>query len=500
MRASRSVAKNTILLSVGLLAGRFLSVFVWRKMAPILGPGGVGICTLAIDISAIMVTVANFGLGTLITREIGRDRRLTRPVFLVSSRIRLGLGLLCYAALLAYARLSGFSGLQQAALLVMGLAVFLETEAMACDAVLQAHEKVEFQTLGQLASAVVYVGLAFWWLDLGLGVMGIIWANIASRVVRLGVMAPFMAARTGPWLRQVSGAPDVRAMTRMAWPLFLATTFGVLTYKFDMLLLMAFLGERSVGIYALGHRALDYLVYAPNIFATALFPAMVRYAAASGQDAARLSERALRYMVLAVLPLTFFCMLVAAPLTRWLAGGAEEFADSIVVFRIVVWGMPFQAISLILNRMLITGGHERVFVRIVVVSLAVNLGLNLLLIPRYGYFGSSWAVVASLATGTLQHFYYIWRMGLSVPWRRALGGPALALGAAWLAAVALARTVAPAWGTDWLALPLTAGWGPLLAVTGLTGGLYAAAIAGLRVLTGADLALLRQLARRDEEG
>ena len=70
--ASRSIAKNTMLLTLGLLSGRVLGVFLIRKMAPILGTEGMGIWGAAIDISAILQVVANFGLGTLLTREITR--------------------------------------------------------------------------------------------------------------------------------------------------------------------------------------------------------------------------------------------------------------------------------------------------------------------------------------------------------------------------------------------------------------------------------------------
>ncbi len=503
MNSPRTVARNTLFLTVGLFSGRLLAVFVFRKMAGTLGASGFGVTTLAIDVSAILLLVANFGLGTLITREIAGARVMTLPVMWAALRIRLGMGLVCYAALLVYAWGSGFGALQRDALLVMGLAVFIEASAMACDAVLQAHEMVECQMWGQIASAVAYFALAIWWLDAGFGVMGVVWANVAGRVVRLLVMVPLMLARTGPWIMRPAGverppSATLKGLARLGWPFFLSTTFGILYYKIDMPILRAFRDETAVGVYGLGHRALDILAMAPGLFATALFPTMVRIAQGDRAGFERMSERALRYLHLLALPLTLLFTLVAGPVTMWLAEGETGFVDSVIVFRIVVWGLPFLAAANILNRMLITAGRERDFVPIALVSLALNLALNVLLIPRWGYFGCSVAAVATQAASAALHWHYVRRAGLHLPVARSLVNATAALAAAWLAAAALARLAAPGWGTTWTALPIAAGWTPTLTVIALTGALYLPAMLATRALVRADFPVIAQLLRRGE--
>ncbi len=501
MASTRTVARNTAFLTVGLMSGRLLSVFVFRKMSATLLPAGVGVANLAIDVAAMLLVVANFGLNTLITREVARDRTLTWPVMRAALQIRLAMSAACYAVLFAYAHFSGFDLLQREALLVMGLSLVLEASAMACDAVLQAHDMVQGQMWGQIASAFAYFGLAMWWLDAGHGVMGVIWANIASRVVRLAVMVPLMLARTGPWLRDPPGraqAPAARwcSLAALAWPLFLSTTFGQLYYKLDTPLLRAFRDSEAVGVYTLGHRGLDALALAPQLFATALFPALLRAAAVGRADLERMSERSLRYTHLLVLPLTLLCALAAEPITLWLAKGEPAFADSVVVFRIMIWSLPLLAAIPILNRLLLALGRERDFVAIAVVSLAVTLGLNLVVIPRFGYFGASAAVVASFVASTAMHSWALRRAGARVPLLRGLARAAAALALAWLAATSAAQAAAPAWGAGWFALPLRAGWGPTLAVLGLATLLYAPAAWLTRAITRQDLPILASLFRR----
>jgi O-antigen/teichoic acid export membrane protein len=498
--STRAVARNTVYLIIGLFVGRIFSIFVYRKMAPLLGTDGMGIANLAIDVSSILLIIANYGLGTLITREVARDRTMTLPVMWTALRIRLALGVVCYAGLIVYVWLSGFGPLQRDALFALGLGVFLEASAMACDAVLQAHDRVISQMWGQLASAVAYFGLAYWSLDAGYGIMGVMWANVASRAVRLLVMVPLMVAGTGPWILRPTGrdtvpATQVRGLLRMGWPIFLASTFGILYYKIDTPLLRALADESAVGIYTLGHRALDFLAMVPGLFATALFPTMLRAAGADG-GMERVSERALRYLHLIVLPVTLLFTLAAAPVTMWLAKGETGFADSIVVFRIVVWGMPFLAASNVLNRMLYTAGKERSFIVIALVTLTFNIGLNLAAIPRWGYFGTSVVVVASQALSTVLHWVFIRRAGLHLPVARSIVNATGALAAAWLGAAGLAQLLAPHWGTTWIALPIAAGWVPALTVIGLATLFYVPAMWFTRSITRADLPVLRSLVRR----
>ena len=495
MGATRNVAKNTFLLTIGLLSGRILALFVFRNMTSVVGPEGVGIWGFANDLTAILLVITNFGLGTLLTREVTKARGMTWPILWAALRIRWILGGLCYVFLLFYLHAEGYGELTRLAVLVTAVAVFIEATSMACDAILQAHEKVQYQTLGQVVSALAYFGLAIWWLDAGYGVMGVIWANLVSRVLRLVIMAPLMFWKTGPW--RWRPAPDQRGpsmvwLLKLGLPLFLSTTFGIVSFKVDTVMLVHQLGEAVTGIYVLGHRALDYLLYLPNIFATALFPALARYATHSHGDAARLGERSLRYMMIAMLPLTLFVMAVARPIIHWF-DPSPRFDDSILVLQIVIWGVPLQAANVIFNRLIMTAEKERTFVVIGLAAMVVNVSLNLLLIPRYGYFGASVATVISLTVSCLLHVFYLHSTPLRPRLVRAAGGPVLALAGSWLVTLAVGRLLAPGWQAGWLALPLDAGWGPFLALAAVAVGAYLGLIFVLRILGVEDLRLLRQL-------
>lgn len=502
MGATRNVAKNTMLLTIGLLSGRALGVLLIKKATPILGTGGMGIWGTATDLTAILQVVTNFGLGTLLTREITRRRAMTLPLLWSTLRIRWLIGLACYLFLLAFVYASGYAELARQAVLLTGLAIFIESTSMACDSVLQAHEKVQYQSLGQIASAIVYFALGWWWLSAGHGLMGVIWANLASRVVRLVVMAPLMFWKTGPWRWSNPGggadggpAPTTRWLLKLGLPIFLSTTFGIIYNKVDTVMLKGILGDDFAGIYVLGHRALDMMIIVPGLFGTAFFPAMARYAQQEPADVVRLGERALRFMMVGILPLTLFVTFTAQPIIRWFDDGSA-FADSIPVLQIVIWGLPLFAASVVINRLLITADREKAFVTIALVAMIVNVVLNSLLIPRHSYFGASWATLVSVAVSLLLHFYFLAGTDYRLPLARALVGPLVAVAAAWAMTVGLIQGAFPGWGIAWNGLPLASGWVPFLASCLLMAVLYLLAVFALRVLRVRDLELLKDLVKR----
>ncbi|MFH2052965.1 MAG: flippase [bacterium] len=495
MGATRSVARNTLWLTLGLLSGRALGIFLIRKMTPVLGADGMGVWGAAIDLSAILQVIANFGLGTLLTREITRNRGMTLPLFWNTLRVRWAIGAICYVLLLIYVDVSGFESLARQATLVIGAAIFIEAAAMACDAVLQAHEKVQYQSVGQIVSAVVYFWLGWVWLDAGHGLMGVIWANLASRVVRLAVMAPLMFWRTGPWrLRDPEGgrAPGVLWMVKLGWPLFLSTTFGIIYNKIDTVMLKEMIGDSAAGVYVLGHRALDMMIILPSLFGTAMFPAMARYGLGTARDAIRLGERSLRLMNATMIPFTLFLTFTAGPIIRWF-DASPQFADSVPVLMIVIWGLPLQAANIVFNRLLITAERERAFVFIGLFSMLVNVILNTLFIPRYGYFGASAATIVSMLTSFLLHIRFLSVARFRPALGRSLWGPIVATAGAWLLAFGTATVLVPGWGMTWKQLPLDLGWGPFLGATGLTFLYYAGGLVALKVVGREDLVLLREL-------
>ncbi len=496
MGASRNIAKNTILLTIGLFSGRFLAIFLRQKMTEVLGTDGLGLWTVAISITGIMQTVSNFGLGNLLTREISKAQAMTLPLFWTTLKIRWLVAAVCYGFLLGYVQVAGWENIDRTVVLLMGAAIFIEGAGLACDAVLQAHEKVKFQSMAQIISALVYFCLGWWWLSSGYGIVGLVWANLASRVGRLLVMVPLMFKHTGPWQKQgPGGSINIRFMMRMGFPIFLATTFATIYSQIDSVMIEAMKGLSDTGIYGQGRQALNILVMLPGLFGLAFFPTMARYGQNSPADAARLGERALRFILVAMVPVALFVMFVSGPIIHWFDDSTTSFDNSIIVMMIGVWGLPLHAIAVVMNRLLMTAEKEKYFVVIGLVPMLFNLGLNSILIPRYTYYGAAVATVLSLMINAGMHIYFLRGTEFLPPLRKAVLGPFAAAGASWALGALIIKLTIPGWFVGWQGVPVDLGWGPFLLTSLLMLALYPVMLWSGRVVVSEDLQLLKEFKR-----
>ena len=481
-------------MTLGLFTGRLMGFLILRRLAGLEGTTGIGIWGTAVDLTSIILTISNFGLATLVTREVIKNRDTTRGVFFSALRIKLVLGFASYLALMAYVHSTGYDDLTRQAILVMALGVLVEIVAMACDSVLQAHEKVEYQTYSQLVSAAVYIGAGWWALSAGYGVMGVLWANVISRLSRLLLILPLMLLRTGPWRGGARAGVGTWTMARMGLPIFLSTTFGIISFKIDTVMIMEMLGKSAAGIYTIGHRPLDLLLLAPYTFAMAMFPSLQRYhengLAGDDADMIRLSERSLRYLHVLFLPMCVFCVLAADPLIALLATD-PGFGPSANVFRIVIWGLPLQAANTIYNRVLMATGREKVFITIGFAAMISNVVLNLLLIPVLEWNGAAMTTVFSLTISYLLHRRFVKRAGVAIPTRRGLlGGTSVMIGL-WGGAFLITSLLPQRWRMELFALPFAHGWLAPIVLTLAALAFYIILVLRLGIIDREDLRMMR---------
>ena len=485
MRLSHKVGKNTLLLSVGYLLGRLLAFLVFRRLTHLEGTEGAGVWGVAVELTGILVVVAGFGLDSLITREIIKTPGQRASLFFASLRLRLMTGALGYLGLLVFVHFAGYDSLTQKAVLIMALGVFLEIWAMAADSVFQAREKVQLQTMSQILAALLYFSLAWFWLDQGWGLMGIVWASLASRGLRLGVVLVLVF----PLLRSPQSTPkapsvSLRWLARLALPVFIASTIGILAFKIDTIMVMSFLGKAETGVYTAGRRLLDLTILVPHLFALAVFPSLQRRRQEAGPNLDSLQPMAvktLRWVLLAAIPLAAGAILAAEPMIHLLISG-QGFAESIPVLRIVMLGLPLISASFVGNRLLLTLGAESRLVWISSAALLVNVGLNIALLPILGARGAAISSVLSLLAAWLVYWRVLTLAGLHLQFIRSMLLALVATLCSWLPAMLILRSIFPQWGLQWYCAPannlVALGWTALL--VGLFYGVFIFFFGGFR--------------------
>jgi O-antigen/teichoic acid export membrane protein len=383
-RLSSGVLLTNVLAAVALLATTVIT-------ARAFGPQGRGELSLATQFVTLVVTLGSLGLTAAAAYHSARAKWPKPVAFGSSTLLGLLLGLVilgvCYLVILVGD--VSFKGLPKTDLALASLALPFLLAVATIQAVYQGFRDFkEFNriTLAQAVLPLVLVGIA---IGLGGEVRAAITATVAAAAVLFVAVLVNVQRSTGiAWRTKLV---DFRALVSFGLRVHPANVLGYLGYRLDVFLVDGYKGAAAVGLYGVGVVIAEGLWMPSQAVSTALFPTI----AAETSESARLAITP--FVARSTLWLTAILggilVLVSDPVVDLLY--TSRFSASVAVIRILVPGIVLFAAARVLGNDLAARGRPLVNSAIAGASVAANIALNIVLIPRYGINGAAWASTAS---------------------------------------------------------------------------------------------------------
>jgi O-antigen/teichoic acid export membrane protein len=275
---------------------------------------------------------------------------------------------------------------------------------------------------------------------------GLIYAGLkgAAPIAGLGAAAAAVLAFLLPaeLKRGASGAFEAgRAKTYASYgvPVALSLIFALALATTDRFLLAAYLGDATVGVYQAGYglasRTLDVMfIWLGAAGGPALIVALER---GGGPALARAAREQAGLMLALALPASLGLALVAKPLTELMIGPALAQGAAAVTPWIAASALFSGLTTYYTHQAFTLGRRTGLLLLAMAIPAVVNIGLNLLLIPRLGLTGALVATTISYGVGLVASIL-LGRLAqpLPLPWS-ALARTALATAAMGLAVVCL---------------------------------------------------------------
>ena len=429
----RLIARNSLLLTGLNIAARGVDFAFALLMLRVIGPEGAGNFYFAVVLVGWFEIVMNFGLNTLLTREIARDRTQAQAYLWQTSRLRLllALGVAPLVALLALTWRAAFGLAEEAsiAILLLTLSQFPGSLSTGLSALFFAYERAEVPAALTIVSALLKAAIGAALLLLGWGVVGLGITSILVNVITLALLliAASRLLRGQSVAGALSGRLTNRAMMREAFPLMLNHLLATMFFKVDVPMLQAIKGPLAVGWYSAAYKFIDAYNIIPAFFTLSLFPTMSRMAIQRDESLARAYTLALKLLVIMALPLAVASAFLAEPLVGVL-GGREFLPNGAIALAIMAWSMPIGWINSVTNYALIAAGQQRALTRAFVIGLAFNVVTNALFIPTFSFVAAALTTIFSeIVEGAA--FYVSVRQHIGpVNWAEVLAKPFLAAG------------------------------------------------------------------------
>lgn len=169
-----------------------------------------------------------------------------------------------------------------------------------------------------------------------------------------------------------------------------------LNYRLDMFFVAHLLDVTAVGHYTIAVGMAERLWMIPNSIGTVLFP---RVSAIQDVQANQLTPKISRHTLFIVLILSIVSLVLARPLIQLLFGAT--FLPSAKPLMILLPGIVVLSFAKVLTSDLAGRGRPEFGTLAAFVSLAVNIPMNLLLIPRWGISGAAFASSTAYCLATI---------------------------------------------------------------------------------------------------
>jgi O-antigen/teichoic acid export membrane protein len=390
-------ARAIVVLAACEVLGKVGTLVVVVGAARLLPLADFGVFAVALGMGALVAVVPSWGFDPLLVQRGAAEpavlpRLLTELVTLRS--------MVTVAVLAAAGALATAVGVPERVLLAAGcvvLASLAETVADAFRSVAVAREAPGVVAVAQLVQRGVTAVLVLAALVAWPGLVSLSVAYLAGTAV--GVAATAVgAARLGVRPRwALLTRSGVARLCRVSYAIGLHSIASMALFRTDAMLLAALAGAAAAGRYAAAYRLLETVIFVAWAVARAVFPVMA--AATDTTEIWRVrrgAERGLVVLASVFLPYAMLLWCRGGDVMRLLYGASFAGQDVPVLAWLAPAPLLFGAAYLASYVLIAAGPTPRVLVGSVG-ALAVNVAMNLALIPRYGPVGAAIATTASYA-------------------------------------------------------------------------------------------------------
>ncbi|MCC2545373.1 oligosaccharide flippase family protein [Hymenobacter sp. BT175] len=282
---------------------------------------------------------------------------------------------------------------------------------------LQAHQRFNTDALLSVLEKALLLVMVLSLLGIGrLGLDSYVYARAAATALTFALLYGLVSWFFG-WVRYRLRWEQVRAVLKESLPFaVIALVYGI-NEKIDVVMIERLATPTEAGIYVGAYRWIDAIM----MYLWTVLPLFfARFARVTGEPAAQRELLWFGQRVVTV-PLLFVgaFVLFRAEVLFWQFSHSSpaEVARMALCLRVLIVNVLVHAFFAIYSNLLTSTNHERAVSWLVAVSIALNVGLNLVLLPR---FGAVAAALDTLVCAVVVSVGYLWlvhrRTGVAIPW------------------------------------------------------------------------------------
>jgi O-antigen/teichoic acid export membrane protein len=376
-----------------------LSFFVVAMVARYLGPTNYGTLSYAISFVGIFSFLANIGIDSVLQRDLVKYPNRESELLGTSITMRILASIIATTIVIATTFISGEEVINRNIIIIIAISFIFQSFSLVNYSFLTRVES-KYTSIGTIAVAIILSILKIAIILTGKGLYYFAAIYTLEPILYAVVFIYFFKRFYGSPFKWRFDMSLAKEMLREALPLMVANVFILIYSRIDQVMLKHFIDVKAVGLYDAAVRLSELWYFIPSIIVTSLAPAIIN--AKDNEDKTMYAKRLLRLTFFLVIFSTVVALVVSlfAKLIMGIIFG-QAFITGYTALQLYVWSGVGISVGLILNQFLVTEKMTYAVLYISIIGMALNVTLNLVLIPRYGINGSALATLISYIVGPL---------------------------------------------------------------------------------------------------
>jgi len=407
VNAVKRIFKNfSVMLVANIVTCACSSIFV-IICARYLGNVRYGVFGFAISFTSLLAIFGNLGWNTFAIRETAKDPEKTNRLLANIIFLRVGIGSLAFLITCVLVNLLNYPHQKIILVYIFGANMFLVTLGLSFRWVFEAYEKFEYESFLRILSAVLLLGLGIFVVVNGMGLVALALSNLCASAIVCGIgYFAFLRKLLRPRIRLDFGF--CKHLIRETIPFSLNFIFFSIYLNLDVVLLSSIRGNAETGWYSAASKLAIMAKTATNLYIPVVFPVLSKFFVSSLAKFRKLLDRSFVYLLMIGLGIATLTTVYADQIVLLIFG--SSFAQSASPLRILIWAAFLVFLNGISGGALVSAGHQKLCTKITGIGLAINVCLNLLLIPNLGKIGASLSILATELVVTVLVLYWQYKI------------------------------------------------------------------------------------------
>jgi len=386
--------KNTLITIGANLLQLILALGSSIIIARVLGPEGKGVYSLAILLPSLLITFAQFGIGPASVFTLGKNEHSPKQVFGANIFLAILISILSIVAgliVIFFLNNQIFPGIEKEYLFLALSLVPVQIFFSFCINILLGLQKIKKYNFIQLIKTFTFLILiVIFLLGLRFGIKTAIVIELISSLIASAILF----SQTKKETRGITILPNKKLLKDIfsyGSKSYLGNVATFLYLRIDIWMINIFLNPAAVGFYSISVGLAEKIWLISKSAGTVLFPRV---------SSEKNEETLKKFTPLVCRNILFITTLIAIALffigkTIIILLYSTVFLNAIQSFKILLIGTIAVAGSRILTNDLAGRGKPMVNTYLAIITAALNILLNIILIPRFGISGAAWATAIS---------------------------------------------------------------------------------------------------------